>query len=116
VYDDNFCPYCGKTKPIKWNLCRSCLRKYGKKKKYWPKDVRYMVNSFFSFRMALSRDKKRLVGFVDADCAIPYVPKVIMTRDINETEQGGDFLPYAPYDNEQDNKRYRRANRIKERE
>ena len=114
------CPACAReTKPKVWNLCPACLKKYGKAIDEWPGWLREQTRGLDRERkQEYVAEIRRLPSeALDEGLTPAWVPdEPLHTRPRAEMEMvAGELLPYAPYDNDDDNRRYRRANGIAER-
>jgi len=135
------CPACReRPKPSDLALCHACRSKYGLNADNWPEWLRELVNSERRDRYAdkcirehevnMPPDCESWVGtptwtdgvampsnhYDDPDTMILVPDDQLLTRGPGEMAWAGRvLLPYAPYDNEEDNRSYRRANGIPER-
>ena len=120
MLDVETCPGCAKeTKPKSWSLCPTCLKRYGSRVEDWPEWLREQTRGLHRERdQAYVTEIRRIPSEVMDEGLDPaYVPDMpLYTRPAGEMAMSaGQLLPYAPYDNEDDNRRYRRANGIQER-
>jgi len=123
----NECPACGEYKAKDFRLCTECHEIYGDLPSEWPSWLREQVNS--NRRVAyeekvLYEHELSLGEFVPYDGMEEVGSEELKTRVSggmawsHPTGEWGDpsrvlAMPWAPYDNEEDNIAYRRANNIR---
>jgi len=105
------CPICGGNKSPRWHLCNKCHEKYGTTWAAWPEWLR-------SFVIDNQREGRaeRAANEWEASLTGRTVDEALCTRAPDEMEwSGDDLLPYAPYESDELNRIYRKANGIPER-
>lgn len=116
--DSTECPVCGASKVPKFPLCRDCRQIYGTSATDWPAWVRLIVNDIAreeydddqAAQHEVQVDDPELSEETDLDSDEP-----LWTRPKSEMAVVEEALPYAPYDDEDMNRAYRKANGIPER-
>ena len=120
IPDASICPVCDCHKARNWKLCKDCGEIYGLIASEWPIWVRFKVNDNQRWRYELALFDEYETGLeadYEAGRLIGVPDEPLLTRDESETALAGkDYLPYAPYNSEVENKQYRAANGIAERE
>lgn len=121
VTDTTACPGCGCVKPRTHYICADCRETYGGKAADWPEWLRMLVNDSARWR---AEDRQAAEREIPLDDFEPFedmdgdLDEALMTRPREEMfvmRAPTIALPYAPYDNDADNRDYRRANGIPER-
>lgn len=114
----NNCPVCGSTKPATWDLCVTCLDRYGDREG-WPEWLVYLVADDqrlkYQGRLALN-----LEFSMPPDVMEEYedltIPEQLHTRPLSElcwSESSARMLiPRRPYEDEQTLSEYRQANGV----
>ena len=134
AFNWKLCAVCGeKRKPwrLKYDLCDDCYKEYGKDRTTWPEWVRFLVNDFQRQRYRRRRSARELVDpytkertgtgdkVTDFDDFLESGelrdnPTGLKTRTWPELGQAwGTVIPWAPYDNKDDNQRYRKTNSVR---
>ena len=114
------CPVCGEPKKRKWNLCRDCLKIYGGAVDGWPEWLKILRNDTERLRYDTQQSNENEIPFNDFEYCIDQYwsdPEVLHTRPRNESRivtdsYGSVSIPYAPYDDEEMNREYRKSNGI----
>jgi len=109
----NTCPICGGNKSPRWNICSKCGEKYGTAWARWPGGMRELVADYKREAWA-----ERIAGEWEAPLTNAgwATDEALCTRAPDEMEwSGDDLLPYAPYEDEELSRAYRKANGIPER-
>jgi hypothetical protein len=112
------CPVCGSSKPHNRRLCRDCHLTYGGSSADWPAWLRLIINDIdreeYDDEQASEHEVPsgdvELHEDMDSDLDEP-----LWTRPKSEMALVEEALPYAPYDDEDMNRAYRKANGIPER-
>ena len=116
------CPVCGKPKKKKWNFCHDCLEIYGGKVDEWPEWLRVLRNDTERLRYDDQQSNDNELPLNDFESYIDQyweTTEVLHTRPREETRiitdaYGSVAMAYAPYDDEEMNREYRKANGIPE--
>lgn len=105
---------CGNTKNPTWDLCSECNEIYGNRSE-WPEWLSFLVSDNNRIIYDNRKWNAFVFGYFEQEGVKPNRSKNKPIRI------GGDnvlvglcSLPYAPYQDEDDNKRYRKANGINE--
>ena len=107
------CIVCGRRKNNRYVLCKECYEKYGQFSE-WPRWLHYLRNQNDREKYYDAVWQTRLLPYFDDEEECNLVPDApLKTREWEGCEPNG-VLPYAPYDNKDDNIRYRAANGIEE--
>jgi len=118
--DASRCPACGKPKPKWWDLCKECLGIYGSAASEWPVFVRLAVNDTereryqeqqMAYHETLLGDAEPYDG-MDPDRDEPLWTRPRDEMALSFASPGPMALPYAPYDDEEMNRQYRKSNGI----
>ena len=111
------CPICGEYKPKTALTCTECREVYGAPAQ-WPEWVKFMVSDNERTYKAGSRSKTR-----EAPLSAAFMPEgeplyfgdpkdYVTVRYPKFGDGVSVSIPLSPYDNEEDNIRYRKANGI----
>jgi len=116
------CPVCRQSKPKRWDLCRDCLHIYGSVAADWPEWLRLIIND--NARVDYDERKRNTLEIPIGDFELfedmaGDLDEPLWTRPGDEMMMthgplGAIPLPFAPYDNEDMNRAYRKANNIPE--
>ena len=116
------CPVCTKRKPRRWSLCKECLSIYGTTAEGWPDYIKLMVND--ARRWDYDERQRREYELPIDDFEIfeesnGDPDEQLWTRPRSEMMTtygplGSLVIPGSPYDNEDLNRAYRKANNIPE--
>jgi hypothetical protein len=116
--DASLCPGCNQPKPKSWKLCKTCLEIYGGIADEWDAWLRERVNSArrWQYQEEQAYDHEIPLGDVEPyDGMDPDLDEPLWTRPRDEMAPvGPEALPYAPYEDEDMNRAYRKANGIDE--
>lgn len=111
---------CGKVIPRKWEICSACREQYGDRRDWHDWMVELVSDNKKNYYQDL-KDERTLLPFddeqdEDSDDDDGKWADPLLTRDSKDMHfDDYDALPYAPYQTEDDNRRYRVANGIPER-
>jgi len=125
--DSNECPRCGESKPREWTLCRDCLKQVGGEVDRWPDWLHEIRNHDRrqNYRNAIINEREICLEEIESEEIVQEVEvEQIVTRPPDEmawsypTGEWGDPLgrlsmPWAPYDDEEKNRAYRKSNNIR---
>ena len=117
--DASMCPGCGEDKSNRRRLCNECVEKFGTVADNWPDWLREMVNSMYRWRYADLQASEYEIPLGDIEpydgMEVEYEDQ-LWTRPRSEmglsTGSEAMALPFAPYDDEEMNREYRKSNGI----